>query len=127
MDDKTFIDRAMERFMEDPAAALRVDPTWSVKLQQQAYAMGEEMEKLGADNARLRAALAEIARPKRGGIETNDSDEDWIEYLRRALEREQSTARAALAWCPWCETRLAVNSPRHATDCPAFTPIGEVK
>lgn len=45
----------------------------------------------------LRAALAEIARPKRGGIEANDSDEEWFEYLRNALERERAIARSALS------------------------------
>lgn len=56
-----------------------------------------ERDEARAEVKRLREALAEIARPKRGGIEANDSDEDWIEYLRGALERERSTARAALA------------------------------
>jgi hypothetical protein len=88
MDDKTFIDRAMKRFMEDPAAAIR---------NANSTAERREIDRLRAINARLHDALTEIARPKRGGIEANDSDEEWVEYLRKALEREQSTARAALA------------------------------
>lgn len=91
MDDKTFIKRAMERFMADPASAIRNANA------QGSTAERREIDRLRAVNARLHAALTEIARPKRGGIEANDSDEEWIEYLRRALEREQATARAALA------------------------------
>lgn len=56
-----------------------------------------ERDAAKADAARLREALNKIARPKRGGIEANDSDEDWFEYLRNALERERATARVALA------------------------------
>lgn len=53
-------------------------------------------DKRGAQRDAAVEALAEIARPKRGGIEANDTDEAWIEYLSMALERERSTARAAL-------------------------------
>ena len=56
----------------------------------------KENDALRAEVERLREALREIARPKRGGIEANDSDEEWLEYLRGALERERATARAAL-------------------------------
>ena len=59
-----------------------------------------ERDAARADAARLRGVLEEIARPKRGGIEANDSDKEWIEYLRGALERERATARAALASTP---------------------------
>lgn len=59
--------------------------------------MTSELETLRAQRDELAEALREIARPKRGGIEANDSDEEWIEYLRKALERERATARAALA------------------------------
>lgn len=55
-----------------------------------------QSQTLIAEVERLRAVLAEIARPKRGGIEASDSDEDWIEYLRGALDRERQTARNAL-------------------------------
>lgn len=60
----------------------------------------EAFKAMAEDNARLRELIkqAEHGDTNRG---------DW--------------------WCPWCETRLAINSPRHTTGCPAFTPTGEVK
>ena len=44
----------------------------------------------------LEEALLEIARVKRGGIEANDSDEEWFEFFRRRLNNYESLARAAL-------------------------------
>lgn len=44
----------------------------------------------------LEEALQEIARPARGGIEANDSDEDWIDYLVEKCNKYQALARGAL-------------------------------
>ena len=52
---------------------------------------------LRALNAELLAALAEIARPKFGGLEPSTTTEEALEYWNRACERERMTARAAIA------------------------------
>ena len=60
----------------------------------------DRAERAEAEVERLRGVLTEISRPKRGGIEANDSDEEWLEYLLGALYRERAAARAALAGTP---------------------------
>jgi hypothetical protein len=81
--------------------------------------MREAFGRAVADATRLREALAEIARPKIGGIEANDSDEDWIEYLRKALMRERETAAAALANTSdsWLAERLAQARDEAIEEC----------
>lgn len=76
---------------------------------EQIATLTRERDDARAEAARLRGALAEIARPKIGGIEAHDSDEEWIEYLRLALARERETAAAALASTSdsWLTERLA--------------------
>jgi hypothetical protein len=61
-----------------------------VELKRGAYKPPQDRTKV------LEEALQEIARPARGGIEANDSDEDWIDYLVQKCNRYQALARGAL-------------------------------
>ena len=67
----------------------------------------DELRQLKADNARLRALIKDKEYAHVGG-----------EY------DEGDGYRAQYDECPWCGGDAV---KRHADDCPAFTPEGEVK
>jgi hypothetical protein len=57
--------------------------------------MADAMRVLLDENKRLREALVEIARPKRG-IEAGDSDAERLDYYRRTSAYQRNVANEAL-------------------------------
>lgn len=57
---------------------------------------------------------------------------DEVERLRGLIKGAELTSRpdpvrGVAFGCPWCDLYCGKDRMRHASDCPAFTPDGDVK